>query len=304
MAEPVEKRTWSQARRFEFLEWKMFWEDRVIRSDLESTFSISTPQASVDLRHYRERAPGNMEQTARGYRPSEGFRPQFYVPSADRLLLQLRALLSKVIRREDVWFRDLPPVDIVPDIARDVPADCLRPILVAIRERHAIEVRYQSLTSSRRRAIAPHALAYDGHRWHARAWCCEREEFRDFLLSRMDEFGATKPADYDPEDDVEWETKLTLRLRPRRELDIAQQSAIAKDYGMKDGHKDVEIRASLAFYFIRRMNLDLKSSDDTKLKAERLQIELENLAEIESAVTEARREAMARVAARRQGDTG
>lgn len=301
MAEPVDKRTWSQARRFEFLEWKMFWEDRVIRSDLESTFGISTPQASVDLRHYRERAPGNMEQTARGYRPSEAFRPKFYVPSADRLLLQLRALLSKVIRREDVWFRDLPPVDIAPDIARDVPPDCLRPILRAIRERYAIEVRYQSLTSSRRRAIAPHALAYDGHRWHARAWCCEREEFRDFLLSRMDEFGTTRPGDYDPEDDVEWETKLTLRLRPRRELDIAQQSAVAKDYGMKDGHKDVEVRASLAFYFIRRMNLDLKPSDDTKLKAERLQIELENLAEIEAAVTQARKESIARVAARKQG---
>jgi hypothetical protein len=300
MTEPVDKRTWSQARRFEFLEWKMFWEDRVIRSDLESTFSISTPQASVDLRHYREQAPGNMEQTARGYRPAEAFKPRFYVPSADRLLLQLRALVSKVIRREDVWFREMPPVDIAPDIARDVPPDCLRPILRAIRERHAIEIRYQSLTSARRRAIAPHALAYDGHRWHVRAWCCERDEFRDFLLSRMDEFGSTRPVDFAPEDDVEWETRLTLRLRPRTELDAAQQSAIAKDYGMKDGHRDVEVRASLAFYFIRRLNLDLVPADDGKLKPERLQIELENLAEVESAITEAKNQSKAKVAARKQ----
>ena len=42
MSEPADKRSWSQERRFEFLEWKMFWEDRVIRSDLESTFGIST----------------------------------------------------------------------------------------------------------------------------------------------------------------------------------------------------------------------------------------------------------------------
>src|SRR5580704_11587086 len=183
MAEPVEKRSWSQARRFEFLEWKMFWEDRVIRSDLESTFEISTPQASVDLRRYRELAPENMETTARGYRATPHFQPRFYIPSADRVLLQLRALLSKAIRREDLWFRDLPPVDVAPDIARDLPPDCLRPILRAMRERQAIEIRYQSLTSSRRRAIAPHALAYDGHRWHARAWCCDRSEFRDFVLS-------------------------------------------------------------------------------------------------------------------------
>ena len=69
MSEPADKRSWSQERRFEFLEWKMFWEDRVIRSDLESTFGISTPQASVDLRRYREVAPENMAKTARGYRP-------------------------------------------------------------------------------------------------------------------------------------------------------------------------------------------------------------------------------------------
>jgi hypothetical protein len=298
MSEPADKRSWSQARRFEFLEWKMFWEDRVIRSDLETTFGISTPQASVDLRRYREVAPENMEATARGYRPSPSFTPRFYVPSADRLLLQLRALLSRVIPRQDVWFRDLPPVDIAPDITRDISADSLRPILRAMRERLALEVRYQSLSSSRRRAIAPHALAYDGHRWHVRAWCCERREFRDFLLSRMDALGEARPVEFDPEDDVEWNTRLTLRLRPRRELDAEKQSAIAKDFGMTRGRKDVEVRAALAFYFIRRLNLDLEPSDDPKLGPERLQIELENLAEVQAAVESLKADSRARIAAR------
>lgn len=299
MSEAVDKRTWSQVRRFEFLEWKMFWEDRVIRSDLEATFGISTPQASVDLRRYRELAPDNMEATARGYRPAPGFSPQFYVPSADRLLLQLRALVANVLPRKDVWFRDLPELGIAPDVTRDVSADCLRPILRAMRERQAFEVRYQSLTSSRRRAIAPHALAYDGHRWHVRAWCCEREEFRDFLLSRMDAFGTLQPASFEVEDDIEWATTLTLRLRPRRELGPEQQSAIAKDYGMVRGRKDVAVRAALAFYFIRRMNLDLQPSDNPKLGAERLQIELENLSEVEAAVSAAQAESKARIAARK-----
>jgi hypothetical protein len=300
MSEPADKRSWSQERRFEFLEWKMFWEDRVIRSDLESTFGISTPQASVDLRRYREVAPENMQPTARGYRPSRSFTPRFYVPSADRLLLQLRALLSNVLPRREVWFRDLPPVAIAPDITRDVSADCLRPILRAMRERQALEVRYQSLSSSRRRAIAPHALAYDGHRWHVRAWCCEHRDFRDFLLSRMDAFGEARPVEFDPEDDVEWNTTLTLRLRPRRELDADKQSAIAKDFGMRGGRKNVEVRAALAFYFIRRLNLDLDPSDDPKLAPERLQIELENLAEVEEAVKSSQAISKARIAARLQ----
>ena len=33
-------------------------------------------------------------------------------------------------------------------------------------------------------------------------------------------------------------------MRPRRELDPDKQSAIAKDFGMKEGRKDVEVRAA------------------------------------------------------------
>ncbi|MFC0804604.1 MULTISPECIES: helix-turn-helix transcriptional regulator [Sinorhizobium] len=286
MSESDDRRTWTQQRRFEFLEWKMFWENRVIRSDLESTFGISTPQASVDLRHYREIAPGNLESTARGYKPSPKFKPHFLIPSADRLLLQLRAALSSVIPRSDLWFREDPPVEVAPDIARSVSPECLRQILMAMRERVALDVRYHALTGARRRAIAPHALAFDGHRWHVRAWCCDNEDFRDFVLSRIDEIGETKPVQFDPEHDIEWATKVMLRLRPHRGLSPEQSKAIQLDYGMVDGRLDIEMRASLAFYFIRRMNLDLAESKE--LSPERLQIELENLGSVMAQIQEAK----------------
>lgn len=275
MSETDDRRTWTQQRRFEFLEWKMFWENRLIRSDLESTFGISTPQASVDLRHYREIAPGNLEPTARGYKPSAKFKPRFLIPSADRLLLQLRAALSGVIPKTDLWFREVPPVEIVPDIARSISPECLRQLLMAMRERVALDIRYHALSGARRRAIAPHALAFDGHRWHVRAWCCDKADFRDFVLSRIDEIGDTKPAQFDPDHDIEWATKVTLRLKPHRGLSPEQSKAIELDYGMVGGRLDLEMRASLAFYFIRRMNLDLPSSKE--LPPERLQLELENL---------------------------
>lgn len=278
MSEASDRPSWTHQRRMEFLEWKMFWEGRVIRSDLEDTFDISTPQASVDLRRYREIAPENMEQTARGYRPAAKFLPHFLRPSAERLLLQLRAFLADVIPRTDIWFKDIPDVAIAPDIARDLAADCLRSILRVMRDRQAIEVRYQSLTSSRRRVIAPHALAYDGFRWHVRAWCCENREFRDFVLSRMDEFGAVSSVEYDPADDAAWHTKVVLHLRPHSGLSDQQRSAIEKDFGMSAGWRDVEVPACLAYYFIRRLNLDLPTTE--KLTPERLQIELENLDEV------------------------
>lgn len=296
MSEAGDRPSWTHQRRMEFLEWKMYWEGRVIRSDLENTFDISTPQASVDLRRYREVAPDNMEQTARGYRPAARFLPYFLKPSADRLLLQLRAFLSGVIPRTDIWFKYIPDVAITPDIARDIPADCLRSILQVMRDREAIEIRYQSLTSSRRRVIAPHALAYDGFRWHVRAWCEENLEFRDFVLSRIDELGETSTTLYDPEDDAEWHTKVTLHLRPHSGLSDQQRRAIEKDYGMTGGGLAIEVPACLAYYFIRRLNLDLPAMD--QLTPERRQIELDNFGQVESQIKQAKSRAKILVAKR------
>ena len=53
-------RPWGQAKRFEFMEWRLFWTDRLNRKDLELEFGISTPQASIDLRNYQELAPNNV----------------------------------------------------------------------------------------------------------------------------------------------------------------------------------------------------------------------------------------------------
>lgn len=284
MSEIDGRARWTQSRRYEFLEWKMFWEGQVNRSDLERAFGISTPQASVDLRNYKELADDNIEynSTEKAYLPTANFMPKFLRISADRILLQLWAYLSGIIMKEDLWFKSIPTVATVPDIIRSVDENCLKTVLQALRTGQAIRVLYQSLTSSRWRSIAPHALAFDGHRWHARAWCCESEDFRDFVLTRIDELGDFEPVTFDASDDIEWETMVTLRLVPHRGLNDEQSKAIQKDYGMVDGCRSVEMRASLAYYFLKRMNLDLPSSDE--LKPERVQLQLENLDEVQKTI--------------------
>lgn len=296
MSESDDRRSWTQNRRLEFLEWKLFWDGRLNRNDLEEMFGISTPQASVDLRAYRDVASDNIEYNAteKTYLPGKRMRPRFLRVSADRLLLQLRAFLTGALSREDLWFRDVPPVDMAPDLVRHVDPDFLRVVLTAIRTRQAVEIRYQSLTSSRWRVMAPHALAFDGYRWHVRAWCCEREDFRDFVLSRIDELGDLKAADFDPSDDVEWNTKTTLKLCPHRGLNDEQRQAILRDYDMADGCREIEVRLAMAYYFIMRMNLDLK-----ELPPPRAQIELENLTEVQEAIQAAKAASKTRVQVRK-----
>ena len=296
-----EKRPWTQNRRFEFIEWKLFWEGALNRSDLEDTFEISTPQASVDLRRYRELAGDSIEYdgTTRAFRPAAEMKPSFLKVSADRLLIQLRALLTGALPRSEVWFRNLPPIDMAPDIVRHVDPDCLRRILDAIRTKRCVEVRYQSLTNSRTRQIAPHALASDGYRWHVRAWACDRDDFRDFVLTRIDHIRPGPPANFDPADDIEWSTKVELDLRPHPGLTHEQSLAVQRDYSMSDGRRTIEVRLSMAYYFIMRMNLDLPD-----LPPARAQISLHNLDDVQGAIRDAKAEAKARVERRAGGLEG
>lgn len=290
------RRPWIQSRRFEFIEWKLFWEGQVNRRDLEERFEISTPQASLDLRNYREATGDNIQYdlSAKAYVPTAKLRPKFLRLSADRLLLQLRAWLLGALPREELWFKSLPPVDMAPDITRDTNANHLRLILQAIREHKALEVRYQSLTNSRWRVIAPHALAFDGYRWHVRAWANDREDFRDFVITRIDEIVGIEDAKFDPADDILWNTTAHLCLCPHPGLNDEQKQAIQRDYNMTGGCRKIEVRLSMAYYFIQRMNLDLED-----ISPVRAQIRLENLDEIQLAIQEAKKSMQQRIAERK-----
>jgi predicted DNA-binding transcriptional regulator YafY len=180
-----------------------------------------------------------------------------------------------------------------PDITRHVDPNCLRRILDAVRAKKSVEVHYQSLTNARTREIAPHALGFDGHRWHVRAWACDRGDFRDFVLTRIDSIKPGMTVDFDPADDLEWETKMTLDLRPHPDLTDAQASAIERDYAMSEGRRTIEVRLSMAYYFIKRMNLDLSD-----LPADRAQICLHNLDEVQARIADAKAESKRRITER------
>lgn len=292
-----EKRPLTQNQRFEFMEWKLFWEGALNRSDLEEIFEISTPQASIDLRRYRELAGENIEYdaTEKTFKPTAKIKPSFLKASGDRLLLQLRSFLSGALPRREIWFRNLPPIDMAPDIIRNVDPECLRKILEAIRSKRTVRVLYQSLSNSRIREIAPHALAFDGYRWHVRAWALDHDDFRDFVLTRINDISLSDVANYEPVDDVEWNTIVTLDLRPHPGLTDDQSLAIQRDFGMSGGQKLVKVRLSMAYYFIMRMNLDLSD-----LPPARAQLSLHNISSIKEAVADARAESKLRITAKKE----
>src|SRR5690606_1680322 len=120
----------------------------------------------------------------------------------------------------------------------------------------------QSLSSPapRWRWIAPHAIAYDGFRWHARAYCFTDGCFKDFLLARILGSRDSRPSDIDDSQDADWHTHVTLEIGPHPGLSDAQQKSVALDNGMRDGNASVTVRQALLNYTLGRLELDTAPS--------------------------------------------
>jgi predicted DNA-binding transcriptional regulator YafY len=205
------------------------------------------------------------------------------------------AILSGAIQPHETWFGSLPPAAVVPDLVRRVEPRTLQAILVAIERSEALEVNYQSLTKTEVRLIAPHSLAFDGQRWHARCWCEKNKDFRDFVLTRILSLGTSRLSTSSPSDDMEWISRVTLKISAHPDLNAAQRAAIEHDYGMTDGCLRVETRVAFAFYLIKRFNLDITTD---VIGPERKQIYLMNPDDIAGAVETSKRETQRRVAER------
>lgn len=251
---------WGVERRLEFIEFRLFWEGHVNRGDLMDAFSVSVNQASTDLNRYIGMAPDNMtyDKSARTYIRGSKFDPLFLKPDASRYLSQLRSVADGILDRADAWIGQFPSYDSAPTPVRGVNAKTLRSVVAAIRRSEAIEVKYQSLSQPepRWRWIAPHAIGFDGFRWHTRAFCLTDQSFKDFLLSRIIETRGTKPSELGADDDADWNEQVTLEVGPHPELSETQQKVIALDYGMRSGRAKISVRKALLYYALKRLGLD------------------------------------------------
>ena len=251
---------WGVERRLEFIEFRLYWEGGVNRSDIVEAFDVSVPQASKDLTLYQERAPHNAvyDKSAKRYVASSEFQPCFLKPDAGQYLNQLRSVAEGILASSESWIARSPPYAGPPVQARGVKNDTLRTVLEAIRHNEAVEIKYQSLSSDdpRWRWIAPHAIGFDGYRWHVRAFCDVDKTFKDFLLSRVLEIKSFRPSEVSPEDDADWNEYITLEIGPHPDLSESQKRIIGLDYGMRGGRARLRVRKALRYYALRRLGLD------------------------------------------------
>ena len=256
----TEKPRWGQARRLAFIDLRLQYDGRINRRDLQSFFEISTPQASADLDLYRKMAPKNIryDASARVFVALDSFEPQYGRSAATSYLDDIYRLTRGVVEKDEVFEGFVPSTGVVATPSRAISAQVVATLVRTIRDRLALRVKYQSMDepSPVERFISPHALGFDGLRWHVRAWCHERRFFRDFAIGRLVIEGEAIREPVDPTNDVGWETMVDVILIPHPGLSLAQRDVVMRDYEMMAGQRVVPCRKAMLFYTLRHLNLD------------------------------------------------
>lgn len=248
--------TQPQRDRLAFVELRVRFIGEIRRQDLVSRFGIQSAAATRDLALYKERAPGNIDYDAKAksYVLGPDFRPVFVFP-ADRVLTWLTQ-----------GFGDGEPVAIKAWIASEAPArltqpdfDVLASVTRAIHQECPLAIDYHSISSGKsRREIVPFALLDNGMRWHVRAFDRKTQEFRDFVITRIEAAEVMRGAAVQPHErsdqDIQWTRIVELELVPHP--DQPRPEITKMDYKMEAGSLRMKLRAATAGYILRQWSVD------------------------------------------------
>jgi len=261
MSQTKSKLPWGVKQRLKYIEAKLYWEGRVNRIDIIKEFSISPQQASSDLSSYNSLASQNLiyDPRLKVYLATNTIEPVFPVLSPIDYLSHLA--FEEMTTRTTGW---APSAIFLPQPQRCLNAQVTRAILIAMRAGEGLEVKYHSFGSDSEglRWIEPHSLANDGERWHVRAYCHKRKAFRDFNLGRILAIGKRRVAEYSKDQDVDWQTSITVELMPHPKLEEHHRRIIEYDYGMEDGKVSINVQKAMLFYILHRYGRETSTLSD------------------------------------------
>ena len=176
---------WQRDRRA-FIEHRIYWHGSIGLADLMDVMEISRAQASKDLNGYISDHPDHLhyDKSARTYVMGQAFEAHYLSIDPAEYLADLAAIARGAAVPKSDWVVDLPDI-LAPTIpARGLNPSTVRNVLLACTQRRLLAVSYQSMSSPEptKREIAPHGMAHDGFRWHARAWCPRDGSFQGLRI--------------------------------------------------------------------------------------------------------------------------
>lgn len=247
----IEDRLW-------YIEWLLMMRGWLSRTDLMEKFGIKGAAASRDIKRYKEQRDDNLYLDHRVKRyvvDLDKFKP-VYETSGELIFSKLSD--SDESKSLGVGY---PLIETIPSLAEINPKD-ITGITRAILNMNVLNISYCSMTSgASEKKIVPHSMFHNDLKTYVRCYDLGRGRFLDLVVGRileiLGEDGAA-PAEHLKEFDDDWNTYICLELvvHPR----VKHKNAIESDMQMTDGVKVVEVRKSLAHYWLRRWCVDCSAA--------------------------------------------
>ncbi|MCF2948204.1 WYL domain-containing protein [Paraglaciecola aquimarina] len=247
--------THAQKDRLAFIDFSLQYFGHVARTDLIQRFKTGLAASTRDFSAYKEIAPDNLilKHQTKSYHRTDSFHPVFNHDPEVILTSLSRGFgngISTGVQPSEQCFDAVRLIHPEPAI--------IAGIMRAIHNKKAIICGYVSVSSGESvRALVPHSIVNNGHRWHVRAYDRKNNSFRDFVCTRFthvevmpEEIHAHEGAHYDQQ----WQQIVELVLIPHPS--IKQPKAIEMDYAMQDGKLVLQLRAAVAAYVLRQWQVD------------------------------------------------
>jgi hypothetical protein len=254
--EAIDELSQKQRDRLAYIEFRLWFLGDACRRDLMERFGIAPAVATRDFTSYRELAPQNIDFDGRRkvYVPSARFAPVF-----DHLPERVLSAISRGFGDGD----DRQGASYLPC---ELPVRLNRPSLQelsvvtrAIHQKQVLRVNYHSLKrGAESREVVPHALVDSGLRWHARVFDRKTMEFRDLVISRIEEASPIPEEKTLPHEmahaDEEWNRQLDMVFTVHPGVD--RPEIVQRDFAMDRGDLHITVRAAIAGYVLQQWNVD------------------------------------------------
>ena len=242
-----------------------YWEGRLITNQLTDYFGVTRQQASADIKRYITEFNKDAlvhDPAVKGYVLTPGFKPVLTTGHINEYLDMVSGLVSQSTSLVLVTDDNLAAVKL-PE--RAVKPEVVRVIIKACRQNQSVEISYASMSNPQwsTRVISPHTLVYSGFRWHVRAYCHKRNDFRDFLLSRIKGIPiVVEVKGNDVSQDKNWNETCAITLIPNPSLTVNQKKLVEIDYFMEGGKLKLEVKRALAQYTLQRYQVGISGNEN------------------------------------------
>lgn len=246
------------------------WEGELSNVRIREVFGVQSVQSSRLLAAYMAERGGALSRaTPRApVKPSERFDDEVPLTSADDYLRLLFGAAPS-----------LPGSDLVFDARPSLSSENPRlfaDLLSASRSGTGLWITYGSMQNPDgiERAVFPHSLVRAPRRWHMRAWCDLRKEFRDFTLGRVLSYTSLNlPTPMRRRQDADWNKFVNMKVVAHPDFAEKHRQLLRREYFAGKSAMNLRVRKALASYVVQDLRL---ATDPKRDRPPQFQLYLEN----------------------------